>query len=93
MSKPIVMLFFACLHLYIIESSSDSEDWKAYVYSCRRQGCAPLIPSDVQEAMNKSQGIIPFRFLYACLFDNYIKDISPWLDPTKQYNMKGQFSG
>ena len=56
------------------------------MYNSRRQGCAHLIPSDVQEAMKKAEGVIPFK-LYLYLLDNYIKDISPWLNPTRQYNI------
>ena len=56
------------------------------MYSISNKGhrnCADLIPTEVQEAMNKSEGIIPNKYLYMCLLDNYIKDIGPWHEPIK----------
>lgn len=85
-------LTFSMMNIYVFLvkgtiMSSESQKWRAYVYKPRHPNCIDFIPSDVQEAMNRSHGVIPDKFLYTCLLENYIKDIAPSIDRDKLFNL------
>lgn len=94
MAPIINLILCALLQFCMCKNQSEIDKWRAYVNSggLSIKKCSDYIPDDVQEAMIKSSGVIPSIYLYKCIFNNYIKDLSPIEGSDSTFNVSYAFA-
>lgn len=74
------------------ENRIETEKWQSLIYTDGNRNCSEHIQTNVQEAMKNGGGMIPQKYLYKCLLDDYIKELSPMEDSEKRYNVSYAFA-
>lgn len=87
MIQIIILPLWLLLQFCSGEEFSKDVTWRAYVNHEGNKNCTKYIPDYILEAMRKSSGTIPFKYLYKCLLDDYIKDLSPLEGEDKIFNI------